>query len=55
MPKDTDLPAPPKGYFVAIGALGGTARARNLTRKRMREIARLAANARWEKTKRKAK
>jgi hypothetical protein len=52
MTKDTGLPAPPTGYFVAIGARGGRARARQLSKARQSEIARLAANARWSRAKR---
>lgn len=38
-----------------LAALGGTARAKKLSARRQSEIARIAANARWARVKRKAK
>jgi hypothetical protein len=34
-------------YFAALGAQGGKARLTKITKKRRREIARIAARARW--------
>lgn len=41
------------GEAVNLGRRGGQARAAKLTPERRREIARQAANARWEKTRKK--
>jgi hypothetical protein len=38
----------------ALAAMGGRARARQLSKARQTEIAKLAANARWSRAKRKA-
>lgn len=44
-PEDTRDPA-----AVALGSKGGKARAKNLTEEQKRDIARLAADARWKKS-----
>jgi hypothetical protein len=40
-----------KAAFKALAAMGGRARARQLTKARQSEIARMAANARWSRAK----
>jgi hypothetical protein len=41
-----------KAALKALAAMGGRARARQLSKRRQSEIARLAANARWSRAKR---
>lgn len=56
MPKKKTVLKPSLIDVAAIGSLGGTARAKNMTKKQRSESASLAAKARWaDKPKKKAK
>lgn len=55
MPTEEELKAMRLEINRALASSGGTARAKKLTAKRLSEIARKAANARWAKRKKKGR
>ena len=46
--KDTSTPSPVSEAAAAMGRLGGSARAKKLSAKRRKEIAKAGATARWK-------
>ena len=55
MPDSEITPEAMKAAARALASMGGTARAKKLSKRRRIEIAKLAINARWDAVRRKAK